>query len=96
MNLLHSLLGGFLIGGGAFLLWFAGLVGTLSVFHATPGATLLGIDAVSLVVAVQMVWTIAIAAHLVYAFLSRRDEKPLLAELERSYGPASPSVTTSD
>ena len=81
--------------GGAVLLWSVGLIGTISVFTAEPGATIFGIDAVSLVIAVQLLWTVAIAGHLVYAFLSRRDEKPLLAELEHSYGPA-PAATTPD
>ena len=72
---------------GAALLWFVGMVGTLSVFAPNPGATVLGIDALSLVVGVQLLWTVAIAGHLVYAFLSRRDEKKLVAELDRSYGP---------
>jgi hypothetical protein len=79
--------------GGAVLLWFVGFVGTLSVFTPVPDATVLGIDAVSLIVAVQLLWTIAIAGHLVYSFLSRRDERKLVAELDRSYGPPpSPSA----
>ena len=41
----------------------------------------------TVIVAAQLLWTAAIAGHLVYAFLSRRDEKPLLAALDRSYGP---------
>jgi hypothetical protein len=73
--------------GGAFLLWFAGVLGTLSVFAAEEGATILGIDAVSLVVALQLLWTAAIGGHLVYAFLSRRDERKLVAELDRTYSP---------
>jgi hypothetical protein len=81
--------------GGAFLLWVTGMLGTLSVFAPAEAATILGVDAVSLVVAVQLVWTVAIAGHLVYVFLSRRDEKPLLAELDRSYGaPAGPGDRT--
>ncbi|HYO45059.1 MAG TPA: hypothetical protein VES19_17810, partial [Candidatus Limnocylindrales bacterium] len=56
-----------------------------------PGALILGIDAVALTVAAQVLWTLAIAGHLVYASLSRRDEKKLVAELDRSYGaPARP------
>jgi hypothetical protein len=81
--------------GGAILLWFAGLIGTISVFALNPGATVFGIDAVSLVVLLQVAWTVAIAGHLVYSFLSRRDEKPFIAELERSYGPA-PVIPTPD
>jgi hypothetical protein len=78
---------------GAFLLWFVGIVGTLSVFAPTEGATVLGIDAVTLVVGVQLLWTAAIAGHLVFAFLSRRDERKLVAELDRSYGaPARPGT----
>lgn len=73
--------------GGAALLWFAGILGTLSAFPPESGATLLGVDAVPLIVAVQLAWTAAIAGHLVYAFLRRRDERQLVAELDRSYGP---------
>ena len=80
---------------GAFLLWFVGLLGTISVFAPNPEATVLGIDAVTLVVAAQLLWTVAIVGHLVYSFLARRDERPLLAELDRSYGPG-PSATSSD
>ncbi|HYO44488.1 MAG TPA: hypothetical protein VES19_14920, partial [Candidatus Limnocylindrales bacterium] len=65
---------------GAFLLWFVGLLGTISVFGIIPGALILGIDAVALTVAAQVLWTLAIAGHLVYASLSRRDEKKLVAE----------------
>ncbi len=80
---------------GAFLLWFVGVLGTISVFAPTPEATVLGIDAVSLIVAVQLLWTVAIAGHLVYASLSRRDENRLVAELDRSYGaPARPGGRT--
>jgi hypothetical protein len=79
--------------GGAVLLWSAGLLGTIATFDTR--VTVLGSDAVTLVVAVQLLWTVAIAGHLLYASISRRDEKPLLAELERSYGPA-PATTTPD
>jgi hypothetical protein len=79
--------------GGALLLWLVGLIGTISVFAPNPEATILGIDAVSLIVLLQVAWTVAIAGHLVYSFLSRRDEKPFIAELERSYGPAPAAQT---
>ena len=71
---------------GAFLLWVVGILGTISVFAPNPDAMVLGIGAVPLVVGVQLVWTVAIAGHLVYAFLARRDERKLVAELDRSYG----------
>jgi hypothetical protein len=80
---------------GAFLLWLVGMLGSISVFTPESGATVLGIDALALTVAVQLLWTVAIAGHLVYAFLSRRDEKKLVAELDRSYGaPARPGGRT--
>lgn len=65
---------------GAFLLWLAGMVETVDMLNR--GAQPLLVP----VVGVQVLWTVAIAGHLVYASLSRRDEKPLLAELDRSYG----------
>jgi hypothetical protein len=79
---------------GAFLLWLVGVSGTLATMQ--PGTFgLLGIDANALVVPAQLLWTVAIAGHLVYAFLSRRDEKKLVAELDRSYGaPARPGGRT--
>ena len=52
---------------------------------------LLGVDASLLVIVAQLLWTLAIAGHLVYAFLSRRDERRLIAELDRSYGPPRPT-----
>jgi hypothetical protein len=77
--------------GGALLLWLAGVQGSLAVLD---GATfvLAGIDLVPLVVPAQLLWTLAIAGHLVYASLSRRDERKLIDELDRSYGPPPPST----
>jgi hypothetical protein len=81
---------------GALLLWFVGVLGTISVFVPNPAATVFGIDAVSLIVAVQLLWTVAIAGHLVFSSLTRRDENPLIAELDRSYGaPPRPGGRTS-
>jgi hypothetical protein len=58
---------------------------------------LLGLDASTLVIVSQLVWTLAIAGYLVYAFLSRRDEERLIAELDRSYGaPTRPPDSTPD
>ena len=81
--------------GGAFLLWVVGILGTIAAFAPDPDATVLGIAAVPLIVAVQLLWTVAIAGHLVFAFLTRRDERKLVAELDRSYGaPARPGART--
>jgi hypothetical protein len=71
---------------GALLLWIAGLAGSLVALD-DGGFTVLPPGLGTVIVAAQLLWTAAIAGHLVYAFLSRRDEKPLLAELDRSYGP---------
>jgi hypothetical protein len=70
---------------GAFLLWLAGLIGT-SWAVAGEDWVWLSVPVPGLVIPLQLVWTVAIAGHLVYAFLSRRDERRLLAELDRSYG----------
>jgi hypothetical protein len=72
--------------GGAALLWVAGVAGSLQVLESAA-FTLLGVQLGALVVPAQVVWTLAIAGHLVYAFLGRRDERRLLEELDRSYGP---------
>jgi hypothetical protein len=80
---------------GAFLLWLVGVMGTVDLV-AGGAPVWLDIETAGLVVPVQVLWTLAIAGHLVYAFLSRRDEEPLIAELDRSYGaPARPSDPTS-
>jgi hypothetical protein len=70
---------------GAALLWVAGVAGSVEVLEGDT-FTLLALDLGGLVVPAQVVWTLAIAGHLVYAFLGRRDERRLLAELDRSYG----------
>jgi hypothetical protein len=70
---------------GAALLWVAGVAGSVEVLEGGT-FTLLALDLGGLVVPAQVVWTLAIAGHLVYAFLGRRDERRLLAELDRSYG----------
>jgi hypothetical protein len=73
---------------GAALLWLAGVLGTINLIGAQDVAP----EAVaSLLLPVQLVWTLAIAGHLMFAFLTRRDEKPLLAELDAAYG--APAVT---
>jgi hypothetical protein len=70
---------------GAGLLWLAGIQGSLVVLESAS-FTLLGVDLAPLVVPVALVWTLAIAGHLVYSSLTRRDETPLIAELNASYG----------
>jgi len=68
---------------GAALLWLAGVLGTIN---------LVGLNEINpaplgtLVLPVQLVWTLAIAGHLMFSFLTRRDEKPLIAELDATYG----------
>ena len=72
---------------GAALLWLVGFQASLGLVIGGDTYVLLGVDATALVIVVQVLWTLAIGGHLVWSFLTRRDEKPLLAELERSYGP---------
>jgi hypothetical protein len=73
---------------GAALLWLAGLQASVALVQDGSGDVFLGIDATVVVIGAQLVWTVAIAGYLVYAFVIRADERRLVAELERSYGPA--------
>jgi hypothetical protein len=70
--------------GGAALLWIAGFVGLSSWVDAQgdmfPTPALVGY-----LVPLALAWTAVIAAYLVWAFLTRRDEDRLLRELERAY-----------
>ncbi len=72
---------------GAALLWIVGMVGLLDLPSRLPAewadAQRAATPAFALV---ALLWTLAIAGHLVYAFLSRRDEKRLLAALDAAYG----------
>jgi hypothetical protein len=61
---------------GAGLLWVAGFVGLLDFSDGLEG---LG----ALLPAAAVIWTLAIAGYLVWAFLARRDEARLIGELER-------------
>ena len=68
---------------GAGLLWLVGVLGTINLValnEVNPAP--LG----TLVLPAQLVWTLAIAGHLMYSSLTRRDEKPLLAALDAAYG----------
>jgi len=66
--------------GGAALLWIAGMVGLVGwVADQDPGGF------VALLPPAALTWTAVIAGYLVWASLARRDERRLLAELERSY-----------
>lgn len=73
--------------GGAALLWITGMIGLLDLPSRLPVEWAASQRAATpLIALVALLWTAAIAGHLVYAFLSRRDEKKLIAELDRSYG----------
>jgi hypothetical protein len=85
---------------GAAILWVAGMIGltawvgriqaqyaTIPDYADLPDPVLLGFLAPS-----AIAWTMVIAAYLVWAFLTRRDEDRLLRELDTAYlDPASPS-----
>jgi hypothetical protein len=79
---------------GAAVLWIAGMigltewVGRIQLQYAMfPSPILLGFLA-----PFAIAWTLVIAAYLVWAFLTRRDEDRLLRELDTAYlDPASPS-----
>ncbi len=75
---------------GAFLLWLAGMLGVIDL---VDGGGVGPPIVASFLVPAALLWTLAIAGHLVYASLSRRDEAPLIAELDASYGgqPADPA-----
>ncbi|MEI7742638.1 MAG: hypothetical protein WCK58_02680 [Chloroflexota bacterium] len=69
--------------GGAALLWVAGMLATWNLVDAGQVSPPI---VAALLLPVALVWTAAIAAHLVVAGLTRRDEKPLIAELDAAYG----------
>ena len=69
--------------GGAGLLWLAGMQGTRQLLDSGQIHQPL-VEALLLPAA--LVWTLAIAGHLVVSFLARRDENPLIAELDAAYG----------
>jgi hypothetical protein len=78
---------------GAILLWITGMIGILDLANRLPSEWAASQAAATPAIALAaLVWTAAIAGHLVYAFLSRRDERPLIEELDRSYGPPPPST----
>ena len=60
------------------LLWAAGMAGTISLTAASDGLA-------SLVPLLAVIWTVAVAAYLVWESLTRRAEDRLVAELERGY-----------
>ena len=91
LGMMSAMTVGYAVGAG--LLWLVGLQAS-GVLAQGGGSVLLGLDVSTLVIVSQLVWTLAIAGHLVYAFLSRRDEKRLIAELDRSYAP--PPSTSAD
>lgn len=66
--------------GGAALLWGAGMLG-LANWTASQGSAVLLRGLVPLALA----WTLVIAAYLVWAFLTRRDEDRLVRELDSAY-----------
>ena len=70
---------------GAGLLWLVGIQGSLVVLE-NASFIIVGVDLAPLVVPVAIAWTLAIAGHLVFSSLTRRDETPLIAELNASYG----------
>jgi hypothetical protein len=84
LGMMSAMTLGYTVGGA--LLWLAGMALSLLVLDLNGDYVVLGIALDPLVMPAALLWTIAIAGHLLFAFLSRRDEKPLLAELERSYG----------
>lgn len=84
LGMMSAVTVGYTVGAG--LLWLAGMALTIGVVNTTEGAVVFGLP-VTLVPLLALAWTLAIAGHLLFSFLTRRDEKPLLAELERSYGP---------
>lgn len=73
---------------GAALLWIVGMVGLLDLPSRLPAEWADAQRAATpLFALVALLWTVAIAGYLAFTFITRRDERKLLAELERSYGP---------
>jgi hypothetical protein len=81
--------------GGAVLLWLAGMAGVFDLLRT--GALDLPSVLELLVPVAAVLWTLAIAAHLVFTFLRREDESRLVAALDASYGaPPQPSDSNPD
>jgi hypothetical protein len=70
--------------GGALLLWLAGMTGVFDLLRI--GALDLPSGLEMLLPVAAVLWTLAIAAYLVFTFLRREDESRLVAELDASYG----------
>jgi hypothetical protein len=72
---------------GAALLWVTGMLGLLDLPQRLPPEWSASQAAATPAFALAaIVWTLAIAGHLLFAFLTRRDEKPLIAALDDAYG----------
>lgn len=70
---------------GAALLWVAGMLG-LADWVETQGQTMFPVSGlVGYLVPLALAWTAIIAAYLVWAFLTRRDEDRLVRELDSAY-----------
>lgn len=86
LGMMSAMTIGYTVGAG--LLWITGMIGLLDLPSRLPAEWARSqADATPAFALAALVWTLAIAGHLVYAFLSRRDERKLLAELDRRYGP---------
>jgi hypothetical protein len=73
---------------GAALLWLVGVLGSINLV----GLQQAGPEPIStLVLPVQLFWTLTIAGHLMYSSLTRRDERPLITELDAAYGAPPPT-----
>jgi hypothetical protein len=80
LGMMSAMTLGYTVGAG--LLWLVGVLGTINLVglgevNPSPLGTL--------VLPAQLVWTLAIAGHLMFSFLTRRDEKPLLVALDDAY-----------
>jgi hypothetical protein len=70
---------------GAAFLWLAGIEGVLELAGGAQGGIAAPLGGV--VTAAALVWTLAVAAYLCWTFLTRHDERRLLAALDAAYGP---------
>jgi hypothetical protein len=70
---------------GAAFLWVAGMLGLLAWVDAEGMTMFPTSPLVGYLVPLALAWTAIIAAYLVWAFLTRRDEDRLVRELDSAY-----------
>jgi hypothetical protein len=88
LGMMSAMTIGYTVGAG--LLWIAGTWGLVDLINA--GRLALPDVVAKLLLAAAIAWTLVVALYLCWTFLSRHDERRLVAELDAAYGvPPTPS-----